>query len=38
MATYTVQRNYNMIDAELCMFTSNLCNFLTRDLDDLSIL
>ncbi len=38
MATYTVQRNYNMFDAELCMFTSNLCNFLTRDLNDLSIL
>ena len=38
MATFTVLRNYRMLDAELCMFTSNLCNFLTRDLDDLSIL
>lgn len=34
MATNEVRRNYNMIDAELCMFTSNLCNFLTRDIDD----
>jgi len=34
MATINVQRNYNLTDAELCMFTSNLCNFLTRDLLD----
>ena len=34
MSTINVQRNYNLTDAELCMFTSNLCNFLTRDLLD----
>ena len=31
------QRVYNMLDAELCMFTSNLCNVLTRDIADLAI-
>ena len=31
------QRVYNMLDAELCMFTSNLCNVLTRDLSDLAV-
>ena len=34
MTTINVIRNYNLTDAELCMFTSNLCNFLTRDLLD----
>lgn len=34
MTTNNVQRNYNLHDAELCMFASNLCNFLTRDLFD----
>jgi hypothetical protein len=29
-------RNYHIIDAELCMFTSNLCDNLTRDLADLT--
>lgn len=36
MNTVSIQRNYNMTDAELCMFTSNLCNTMTRDLSDLS--
>ncbi len=36
MNTIIVKRNYNMTDAELCMFTSNLCNTMTRDLSDLS--
>ena len=31
------RRSYNMLDAELCMFTSNLCNVLTRDLSDLAV-
>ena len=31
------QRVYNMLDAELCMFTSNLCNVLTLDLIDFAI-
>jgi hypothetical protein len=34
MAVVIFQRNYNLLDAELCMFVSNLCNFLTRDLSD----
>ena len=38
MATIDLKRNYNLLDSELCMFTSNLCNFLTRDLADLSVL
>ena len=36
MATVLNKRNYNMTDAELCMFTSNLCNTMTRDLTDLA--
>ncbi|MEI6091443.1 MAG: fibronectin type III domain-containing protein [bacterium] len=36
MATAIVQRNYNITDAELCMFTSNLCITMTRDLLDLA--
>ncbi|MDT3741255.1 MAG: fibronectin type III domain-containing protein [Candidatus Kapabacteria bacterium] len=34
MATTELRRNYRMTDAELCMFASNLCNFLTRDMTD----
>lgn len=30
-------RNYRMTDAELCMFTSNLCNTLLRDIADMAI-
>ena len=37
MSNNSNRRNYNMLDAELCMFTSNLCNFMTRDLSDLAI-
>lgn len=37
MANSSEQRNYNLTDAELCMYTSNLCMYLTRDLADLSI-
>ena len=36
MALSNAPRNYNMSDAELCMFTSNLCNTMTRDLTDLA--
>ena len=36
MATIEIKRNYTMLDAELCMFASNLCVRLTRDLSDLS--
>ena len=36
MAIKPEQRLYNMLDAELCMFTSNLCDNLTRDLLDLA--
>ncbi len=36
MAIKPPQRMYNMLDAELCMFTSNLCDCLTRDLADLA--
>ncbi|HPO61624.1 MAG TPA: hypothetical protein PK762_00900, partial [Candidatus Kapabacteria bacterium] len=36
MANGEVKRNYNMTDAELCMFTSHLCLTLTRDLADLT--
>jgi hypothetical protein len=32
MATLFNKRNYNISDAEICMFTSNLCNTMTRDL------
>ncbi len=35
MAISNEQRAYNMIDADLIMFTSNLCNNMTRDLSDL---
>ena len=38
MATNVIQRNYNMLDSDLCMFVSNLCNTLTHDLASLSIL
>jgi hypothetical protein len=38
MAINVLQRSYNLLDADLCMFVSNLCNTLTRDLSDLSIL
>ena len=37
MADLGAQRNYNLTDAELCMYTSNLCMYLTRDLSELSI-
>ena len=37
MSNNSNRRNYNMLDAELCMFTSNLCNVLTRDLSDLAV-
>ena len=37
MAATDPQRNYNMLDSELCMFTSNLCHFLTRDVADLGV-
>ncbi|MCX6152629.1 MAG: hypothetical protein NT007_00560 [Candidatus Kapabacteria bacterium] len=36
MADLTVRRTYNITDAELCMFTSNLCITMTRDLTDLA--
>ena len=36
MAVQSDMRDYRMLDAELCMFTSNLCNDLTRDLTDLT--
>ena len=36
MTTLLIKRNYIMSDAELCMFTSNLCNTMTRDLADLA--
>ncbi|MCX6156074.1 MAG: hypothetical protein NT007_18150 [Candidatus Kapabacteria bacterium] len=34
MADLTVRRNCTMSDAELCMFTSNLCITMTRNLTD----
>ena len=37
MSTNVDFRNYKMTDGELCSFTSNLCNILTRDLTSLSI-
>ena len=37
MAIEKEQRNYNLTDPELCMYTSNLCMYMTRDLSDLSI-
>ena len=37
MAIESIQRKYNLSDAELCLFTSNLCDILNRDLDDLSV-
>ncbi len=36
MAIESLQRKYNLTDAELCLFTSNLCEILERDLDDLA--
>ncbi|OGU58328.1 MAG: hypothetical protein A2X64_09930 [Ignavibacteria bacterium GWF2_33_9] len=36
MALTNIPRNYNLPDADLCMFTSNLCNTMTRDLTDLT--
>lgn len=36
MATNDIQRNSNLTDPELCMFTSNLCNTMTRDLSDIA--
>ena len=36
MAVSNSFRNYKLTDAELCMFTSNLCNTMTRDLADLT--
>lgn len=36
MAISNTPRNYNMPDADLCMFTSNLCITMTRDLADLA--
>ncbi|MCX6152714.1 MAG: hypothetical protein NT007_00995 [Candidatus Kapabacteria bacterium] len=36
MATANNPRNYNLSDSELCMFTSNLCDTMTRDLSDLA--
>ena len=36
MATTELRRNYKMTDAQLCMFASNLCNFLARDIVDFS--
>jgi hypothetical protein len=35
MAHQSEQREYRFTNADLCMFTSNLCNTLTRDLSDL---
>lgn len=35
-STDDLHRNYKMSDAELCMFTSNLVNDMTRDLSDLA--
>lgn len=37
MSTEKYNRNYKMSDADLCMFTSNLVMFLTRDVSDLTI-
>ncbi|MCX6153128.1 MAG: hypothetical protein NT007_03095 [Candidatus Kapabacteria bacterium] len=37
MAISKDKRMYSMLDADLCMFTSNLCNFMTRDLSDLAV-
>ena len=37
MAISKEQRVYNMMDADLIMFTSNLCNTMTRDLSDLGV-
>ncbi len=36
MANVNNPRKYNFSDAELCMFTTNLCTTMARDLDDLS--
>lgn len=36
MALKPARRDYSMLDAELCMFTSSLCDSLTRDLADLA--
>lgn len=35
MNSNSTWRKYNMSDAQLCMFVSNLCNTLTRDLPDM---
>ncbi|MCE5304985.1 MAG: hypothetical protein ABFD61_03385 [Chloroherpetonaceae bacterium] len=32
METTNIPRNYKPTDSELCMFTSNLCNTMMRDL------
>lgn len=34
MTNNDVRRNYNITDADLCMFVSNFCNIATRDLID----
>ncbi|MCX6153652.1 MAG: hypothetical protein NT007_05800 [Candidatus Kapabacteria bacterium] len=36
MAYNSTVRNYRLTDADLCMFTSNLCITMTRDLTDLT--
>lgn len=38
MNTIIEERNYNISDTGLCMFTINLCNTMTRDLPDLYVL
>lgn len=37
MTNNNERRSYNLLDADLCMYVSNLCNYMTRDLTDLSI-
>ena len=37
MATANIPRNYNLTDADLCVFASNLVAKMTRDLSDLKI-
>ncbi len=37
MASVEFKRDYRMLDAELCMFASDLCVRLSRDLDDVSV-
>ena len=36
MATSDIKRDYTMLDSELCMYASNLCRRLTRDLSSVS--